>query len=91
MRWDWSVEAVRRSQLLSSFSGFGAGLARALIGRVAEVGIWFVEAPLWWDGRMEGFGKAGEDADVVIGWGPALLGRRRVRDEDRERIVGVDG
>ena len=43
MRWDWSVEAVRRSQLLSSSSGFGVGL----IERVAEVGIWVVEAPLW--------------------------------------------
>lgn len=46
MRWDWSVEAVRRSQLLSSSSGFGVGLVSALIERVAEVGIWFVEAPL---------------------------------------------
>ena len=47
MRWDCSVEAVRRNQLLSSSSGLGGGDVRALIGWVDEVGIWVVEAPLW--------------------------------------------
>ena len=49
------------------------------------------EKRLWCGGRVEGCGNVGVEVEVVMGWGLAWLERRRVREEDRERTVGVEG
>lgn len=66
MRCNWSVEAVRRSQLFSS-SILAAGLVTALLMREADVGIAFAEARLWWAGLPEALGNAGEEVEVMMG------------------------
>lgn len=66
-------------------------LAVGLVTGEADVGIVDAETRLWCAGRAVGFGNVGVEIEVVMGWGLAWLERRRVREEERERSVAVEG